>query len=70
MTLFGQNSSLHVLLKWALVDLLQVFVFLIPPNLTYMESLRTHHGGWGKLLWDEILFVSPTFWPKSHSVLI
>ena len=28
------------------VDLPQVFVFLIPTNLSYMESLWTHHDGW------------------------
>ena len=30
-----------------MVDLLQVFVFLILTNLTYMESLCIHHDGWG-----------------------
>ena len=45
------------------VDLLQVFVFLIPPNLTFMKSLRTHHEGWGNY-WGMKYFCQPQILAK------
>ena len=33
------RESFHLQVTVLFVDLLQVFVFLIPPNLTYIESL-------------------------------
>ena len=59
------------------VDLLQVFVFLIPPNLTYKELLGIHlMSGLSliiNLISDEIKkkhFYQPQILVKNHSVLI
>ena len=49
------NLGVHLVLNFTIirvprmVDLLQVFVFLIPPYPTYMETLSTHYDGRGKV---------------------